>query len=87
MNGDYWKNWLAAAGMRALKTFTLSMAGGIAVGAALIDIDWKYAASVAAVSAILSVFTSLAGLPEVDDVKIYRPKNMRKDEVKRADFH
>lgn len=74
MNGDYWKNWLAAAGMRALKTFTLSMAGGIAVGAALIDIDWKYAASVAAVSAILSVFTSLAGLPEVDDVKIYRPK-------------
>ena len=62
----YWKKWLKAAAVRALKTFAQSMLGGIAIGAAVSEIDWKYVASVAVVAAILSMLTSVAGLPEVE---------------------
>lgn len=57
--------WLRAALIRAIRTFAQVFAGGIAVGAALSEVNWKYIASVAAVSAIASIATSLAGLPEV----------------------
>ena len=63
----YWKKWLKAAAVRALKTFAQSMLGGIAIGAAVSEIDWKYVASVAVVAAILSMLTSVAGLPEVEE--------------------
>ena len=65
----YWMKWLKAAGIRALKTFAQSMLGGIAIGAAVSEIDWKYVASVAVVAAILSMLTSVAGLPEVEEEK------------------
>lgn len=63
----YWKKWLKAAGIRALKTFAQSMLGGIAIGAAVSEINWQYVASVAVVAAILSMLTSVAGLPEVEE--------------------
>lgn len=67
MNNRNWVEWLQAAAIRSIKTFAQTMAGGITVGAALDEISWKYVASVAAVSAIYSLLTSLAGLPEVND--------------------
>lgn len=59
------KEWLRAAGIRAIKTFGQTSASMLTVGAAINEIDWKYVASVAVVSAIYSLATSLAGLPEV----------------------
>lgn len=59
------KEWLRAAGIRAIKTFAQSFASMLTVGAAINEIDWKYVASVSIVSAVYSIATSLAGLPEV----------------------
>ena len=63
---NYWKNWIKAAGIRAIKTFAQAAVSLISVGAALNEISWGYVASVSAVSAILSLLTSLAGIPEVE---------------------
>lgn len=60
------KAWVKAAAIRAIKTFAQSMIGGISIGAALDEVNWMYIGSVAVVAAILSVLTSLAGLPEVE---------------------
>ena len=57
--------WLKAAAIRAINTFAQSFASMITVGAALNELDWGYILSVAAVSAVYSLATSAAGLPEV----------------------
>ena len=59
---EFWK----AAGIRALKTFAQTMLGSIAVGSAISEIQWTYILSVSTVASLLSILTSLAGLPEVD---------------------
>lgn len=59
------KKWAKAAFIRAVKTFAQAMASMITVGAALNELDWKYIASVATVSALYSICTSFAGIPEV----------------------
>lgn len=61
-----WKAWTKAASVRALKTLAQAILGGIAVGMALSDVDWKHLVSVAVVAAIISILTSLAGLPELE---------------------
>lgn len=61
------KQWMYAAGIRALKTFAQALIACIGTGAALLEVNWGYALSVALVAAILSILTSLAGLPEVDE--------------------
>lgn len=60
------KPWLKAAAIRAIKTFAQVFASLLTVGAAINEIDWGYTASVALVSTIYSILTSMAGLPEVD---------------------
>jgi len=60
------RTWAKAAAVRAIKTFAQSMIGGISIGAAVSEVNWIYVVSVAVVAAILSVLTSLAGLPEVE---------------------
>lgn len=67
MNWD-WKEWIKAAGIRALKTFAQTMVGSIAVGAAISEVDWLRALSVSGVACVLSLFTSLAGLPELEEI-------------------
>ena len=61
------KAWAKAAAVRAIKTFAQTMLGGISIGAAISEVNWTYVLSVAVVAAILSVLTSLAGLPEVKE--------------------
>jgi hypothetical protein len=61
-----WKKWAKAAGVRALKTFAQTFASMIAVGAAVSEVDWLRALSVSGVAFVLSIMTSLAGLPEVE---------------------
>lgn len=67
MNKEYLKKWIKAAGIRALKTFAQAAVASISVGAAMNDIDWVPVLSVAAVAAICSMLTSIAGLPEIEE--------------------
>ena len=60
--------WWKAAGIRAAKTFcqtAVSMIGTGAVG--FTDLDWIQIASISGVAALVSILTSVAGLPELDD--------------------
>ena len=61
------KVWIKAAGIRALKTLAQSAVAAIGTTAALGDVDWKLVASTAALAAVLSLLTSVAGLPEVNN--------------------
>ena len=60
-----WKEWLVAALIRAVKTFAQTMVGCITVGAAVEKVQWLRALSVSGVAFVLSMLTSLGGLPEV----------------------
>jgi hypothetical protein len=67
MDKEYLKKWIKAAGIRALKTFAQAAVASISVGAAMNDIDWVPVLSVAAVAAVCSILTSIAGLPELEE--------------------
>ena len=54
--------WIKAAGIRAIKTFAQT-----AVGALISEVDWGMVFSAAAVAAVYSLLTSIAGLPELDN--------------------
>ncbi|MDE6615607.1 MAG: holin [Lachnospiraceae bacterium] len=59
------KKWLKAAGIRAVKTTAQAAIAGIGAATALGGVDWKLAVSTAILAGIVSVLTSVAGLPEV----------------------
>ncbi len=59
------RQWWAAAGIRALKTFAQTAVAAIGTTALLSEIDWVVVGSASALAAILSLLTSLAGLPEL----------------------
>lgn len=61
--------WWAAAGIRALKTFAQAAIATIGSSAVLGEVDWWMVGSASILAAILSMLTSLAGLPEVDNEK------------------
>lgn len=58
--------WWKAAGIRAIKTIAQTMAATIGTSAVMSQIDWKMVVSSGLVAGILSLLTSLAGLPEVE---------------------
>ena len=62
--------WWAAAGVRALKTFAQAAIATIGSSAVISAVDWRMVASASILAAILSMLTSLAGLPEVDNEKL-----------------
>lgn len=63
-----WKEWAQAAGIRAVRTFAQTAVSLIGTGAVgFTDLDWVQIASVSGVAAVLSLLTSIAGLPEVDE--------------------
>ncbi len=61
------KEWIIAAGMRAIKTVAQTAIATIGTGAVLNDVDWVMVASASAVAGILSLLTSVAGLPELKE--------------------
>ena len=61
------KQWLKAAGVRAIKTIAQTAIATISTSAVLSDVNWIMVASPSALAGILSLLTSIAGLPEVDD--------------------
>lgn len=61
------KKWLKAAGVRALKTVAQTAVATIGTAAAIGAVDWVMVASASALAGILSLLTSVAGLPELKE--------------------
>ena len=61
------KEWFHAAGIRALKTMAQTAVATIGSAAVMASVDWKMVVSASVLAGILSMLTSLAGLPEVKD--------------------
>ena len=64
-NSSWWK----AAGIRAVKTVAQAAIASIGTAAAMSAVNWRYTVSAALLAGILSILTSLAGLPEVDETE------------------
>ena len=62
-----WKAWWKAAGIRAIKTVAQAAIASIGTAAVISEIDWKYVVSASVVAGILSLLTSVAGLPELEE--------------------
>ena len=60
------KLWFKCAGIRALKTVAQSAIASIGTSAAFHEVNWLIVGSTALLAGILSIFTSIAGLPEVE---------------------
>ena len=61
------KKWAKAAGVRAIKTVAQTAAATIGTAAVMGAVDWKMAASASVLAGILSMLTSVAGLPELKE--------------------
>lgn len=64
---NYWKKWLTAAGIRAVKTVAQTAVATIGTSAVMGDVNWVMVASASALAGILSLLTSIAGIPEVKE--------------------
>ena len=62
-----WKKWAKAAAIRAIKTIAQAAVATIGTAVAISEVDWKYIISASLLAGILSILTSLAGLPEVKE--------------------
>ena len=62
---DYLKRWARAAGVRALKTAAQTAVAMVPVGVSITEVGWLGVLGTAALAAVLSLLTSVAGLPEV----------------------
>lgn len=61
------KRWCRAAGVRAVKTVAQTFVATIGTSAVMSAVDWRFVVSASVLSGILSVATSIAGLPEVKE--------------------
>ena len=61
------KKWLKAAAIRAVKTFAQTAVALIPAAAMITAVDWKTVLGTAALAAVASMFTSVAGIPEVEE--------------------
>lgn len=61
------KKWWKAAGIRAVKTVAQAAVATIGTAAAMGQVDWKFVVSASALAGILSLLTSVAGLPELEE--------------------
>lgn len=66
------RTWIYSALIRAIKTMAQTTVAMIGTAAVISDVDWKYTVSAAILAGILSILTSLGGLPEVetDDITL-----------------
>ncbi len=65
MKDRYWKDWVKAAGIRALKTMAQTAVASIGAAMVLSEVSWPAVASASVLAGVLSLLTSLGGLPEV----------------------
>lgn len=62
-----WALWLKASTIRAVKTMAQTAVATIGVSAVMSEVDWIYVANASVLAGILSVLTSVAGLPEIKE--------------------
>ena len=62
-----WKKWMKAAGVRAIKTVAQTAVATIGTSAALGEVNWLLVGSSAALAGVVSLLTSVAGLPELEE--------------------
>lgn len=63
---EHTKKWLKAAGIRAIKTVAQTAIATIGTTALITEVNWLVVVSASALAGVLSLLTSVAGLPEVD---------------------
>ena len=61
------KKWIKAAGIRAVKTMAQTAGAMLVMGQAASEVDWLNVLSVSAVAGVISICTSVAGVPEVEE--------------------
>lgn len=66
MRNQEFEKWIKAAGIRAVKTIAQAAAAGISTAAVMGQVDWRYTVSAAVLADVLSLLTSVAGLPELE---------------------
>ena len=62
---DNVKKWIKAAGVRAIKTVAQTAVATIGTAAVMVDVNWPMVGSAAVLAGVLSLLTSVAGLPEI----------------------
>ena len=67
MNKEKFVKWIKAAGVRAIKTVAQAAVSTIGASAVLGDVNWVMVCSSAALAGVLSLLTSVAGLPELKE--------------------
>lgn len=65
MTKTNWKQWLRAAGIRAVKTMAQTAVAMLPVAATITEVNWLTVLGTAALAGVTSLLTSLTGLPEV----------------------
>jgi len=63
------KDWIAAAGVRAIKTVCQTAVATIGTTAVMSEVDWRMVVSASLLAGVLSLLTSVAGLPELENKK------------------
>lgn len=66
MNNNYTSRWAKAAAVRAIKTMAQTAVATVGTSTIISTVDWKVVASASVVAGVLSLLTSVAGLPEVE---------------------
>lgn len=66
MKNRDWKEWTKAAGIRAIKTCAQTAIAMIGTSVAMQDVSWAMVASATVLAGVLSLLTSVAGLPEIE---------------------
>ena len=69
MNKKNFTNWIKAAGIRAIKTVAQTAVATIGTAAAFGAVDWTMVASASLLAGVLSLLTSVAGLPELKEAE------------------
>lgn len=64
---EWWKHWIKAAGIRALKTIAQTAIASVGTAVVFEEVNWLMILSASGLAGLLSLLTSVAGLPELED--------------------
>lgn len=67
MSNRDWNKWIKCAGIRAVKTVAQTAVAMLPAAATITAVDWKTVVGTAALAGVASLFTSVAGLPELEE--------------------
>lgn len=64
---EWWLKWIKAAGIRAIKTIAQTMIASVGTAVVFEEVNWLMILSASGLAGLLSLLTSIAGLPELED--------------------